>query len=63
MPPMAYLREIRLKRVHAELSAAVPGLTSVTEVATRWGFVHLSRFASVYRAKFARTRPETLRGQ
>lgn len=49
--PMAYLRELRLECAHRELSRADSPAT-VTEVATRWGFTHLSRFASVYRARY-----------
>lgn len=52
IPPMSYLREIRLARVHAELAASPPGSVTVTEVACRWGFVHLGRFAAAYQRKY-----------
>lgn len=58
--PMAFLRNARLDRAHAELQGARPGLT-VTDVALRWGFAHFGRFAETYRARFGRTPRETLR--
>lgn len=62
MPPMSYLREVRLRRVHAELAAAPPGSVTVTEVACRWGFTHLGRFAAAYRRKYGLLPSLTLRG-
>ncbi|MCJ1705561.1 helix-turn-helix domain-containing protein [Rathayibacter sp. VKM Ac-2926] len=59
--PMAYLRRQRLERVREELLVAAPGAVSVTEVATRWGFIHLSRFAAGYRAAFSENPSDTLR--
>lgn len=59
--PMAYLRRQRLERVREQLASAPPGTVSVTEVATQWGFVHLSRFAATYRAAFAESPSETMR--
>ena len=50
--PMAYVRRVRLGRVRAELLASDPASTRVTDVATRWGFFHQSRFAQQYRAQF-----------
>src|SRR5207253_1736784 len=47
MPPMAYLREIRLERARQEFSTATEA-TTVTEVAGHWGFVHFGRFAAAY---------------
>ena len=43
--PMAYVRKVRLNRVRADLLRGDPQLVGVTEIARRWGFVHLSRFA------------------
>ena len=48
----AWLREERLTRVHAALVAAVPGSTTVTQVALAWGFFHLGDFAGRYRSRF-----------
>jgi AraC-like DNA-binding protein len=48
--PTRYLRQVRLACVHEELAAGMG--TTVTEVANRWGFIHLGRFAAAYRAKY-----------
>ena len=61
--PMAYLRGRRLDRARAELAdAAMQDRTSVTEVADRWGFGHLGRFAAEYKARFGESPSQTLRG-
>ncbi|MFH8344730.1 AraC family transcriptional regulator [Streptomyces sp. NPDC018045] len=60
MSPMAYLRDVRLSRVRDELRTAGPGELSVGEVAYRWGFVHLGRFARSYRERFGETPSQTL---
>jgi AraC-like DNA-binding protein len=59
--PMAYLRELRLSRVHQELSAAEPGRDTVTDIAYRSGFVHLGRFAALYRRRYGVSPSATLR--
>jgi AraC-like DNA-binding protein len=59
--PMAYLRHLRLQKVHQELVRAAPGTVSVTEVTARWGFAHLGRFAAAYRNEFLERPSETLR--
>jgi AraC-like DNA-binding protein len=50
--PMAYVRRIRLGRVRAELLRSDASKVRVTDVAMRWGFMHLSRFAEQYREQF-----------
>lgn len=60
MPPMRYLRRLRLDQVHDELAAAHPGDLTVTEVASRWGFAHPGRLAAAYRAMFGETPTQTL---
>lgn len=59
--PIAYLRRVRLDRVHDELVAGHPNDVRVAEVAYRWGFAHPSRFASLYREAFGELPSETLR--
>ena len=59
--PMAYLKWVRLARVHADLEAADPALDSVTEIATRWGFFHLGNFAADYLRRFGERPSETLK--
>ncbi|WP_409060610.1 AraC family transcriptional regulator [Streptomyces sp. SYP-A7185] len=61
MSPMAYVRDVRLVRVRDELRAAGPGEVSVSEVAHRWGFGHLGRFAEQYHARFGELPSQTLR--
>ncbi|BBY48098.1 AraC family transcriptional regulator [Mycolicibacterium arabiense] len=63
LPPMSYLREVRLHRVRCELVDASErgAAASVTTVATRWGFVHLGRFAQQYRQLFGESPSQTLR--
>jgi AraC-like DNA-binding protein len=48
LPPMTYLRHLRLNRVHSTLLDADPRSVTVAAVASRWGFVHLGRFAAQY---------------
>ncbi|MHA4818218.1 helix-turn-helix transcriptional regulator [Streptomyces aculeolatus] len=59
--PMRFLRETRLQYVQRELAAADPGTTTVTAVATRWGFTHLGRFSAHYRQRFGESPSITLR--
>ena len=59
--PMSYLQQVRLGRVHETLRRADPTRVTVASAAHRWGFAHLGRFASVYRARFGESPSETLR--
>jgi AraC-like DNA-binding protein len=61
VPPLTYLRRLRLEGVYAELQGGDPARTSVSEVAHRWGFTHLGRFAGSYRDRYGVTPSETLR--
>jgi AraC-like DNA-binding protein len=61
MSPLTYLRRLRLDGVHAELSRSDPWQVNVSEVAYRWGFTHLGRFAGAYRARFGVPPSQTLR--
>ncbi|MCA2213492.1 AraC family transcriptional regulator [Jidongwangia harbinensis] len=60
--PMTYLQEVRLARVHEDLGLADPAQVTVAAVAHRWGFAHLGRFASAYRARFGMPPSARLRG-
>jgi AraC-like DNA-binding protein len=62
VPPMAYVRQVRLARAHADLVAADPAETTVAEVARRWGFPTAVRFAARYRAHYGATPSQTLHG-
>jgi transcriptional regulator GlxA family with amidase domain len=61
VPPMSYLRDVRLARARTLLSAGDPAETSVTEIAYRCGFLHVGRFATDYRRKYGVRPSETLR--
>lgn len=50
--PMGHLRDVRLERAHAELLDGDPASVTVGEVARRWGFDHLGRFATAHQRRF-----------
>ncbi|MCR3721913.1 MULTISPECIES: AraC family transcriptional regulator [Prauserella salsuginis group] len=58
--PMEYLRDVRLRHAHAELITADPDRTTIAEIAYRWGFGHLGRFAAHHRATYGTTPSEAL---
>ncbi|WP_369719517.1 helix-turn-helix transcriptional regulator [Bradyrhizobium sp. LLZ17] len=58
--PLAYLREIRLEAVQAELSSPLNTLT-IRDVALKWGFAHMGHFAARYRVTFGEPPSETAR--
>jgi AraC-like DNA-binding protein len=58
--PMTYLRRLRLAHAHEELRQAGRGEVTVASVASRWGFVHLGRFAAAYRRAYGVSPAETL---
>jgi AraC-like DNA-binding protein len=60
--PMEHVRVRRLAAVHQDLLDADPGGSgSVAEIARRWGFAHLARFAERYRLAYGEKPSETLR--
>ncbi|MEU4157574.1 AraC family transcriptional regulator [Actinoplanes sp. NPDC026670] len=59
--PMTYLQQVRLTRAHETLRTGDPAMITVADVAHRWGFAHLGRFASAYRKRFGESPSETLR--
>ncbi|MGW0521670.1 AraC family transcriptional regulator [Crossiella sp. NPDC003009] len=61
--PLAYLYRVRLDRAHRDLLAIAEGRASgsVTDVALRWGFTHLGRFAAQYRQAYGQPPVHTLR--
>lgn len=58
--PLHYLQRTRLERAHDDLRNGDPLECTVTEIAQRWGFAHLGRFAARYRAQFGELPSETL---
>ena len=59
-PPLQYLHRRRLNFVHSGLLNAEPGSSTVTEVATSWGFSELGRFAVDYNRLFGESPSTTL---
>lgn len=59
--PMTYLRRLRLERSREDLLGVGSAGTTVTDVAMRWGFLHVSRFAAAYAERFGELPSETLR--
>jgi AraC-like DNA-binding protein len=60
MPPMAYLRELRLALAHDQLATADPRQASVAGIAYQAGFAHLGRFAAAYRRRYGVSPSQTL---
>lgn len=60
--PMAYLHEIRLTAAHQDLMNGHE-VQTVADVALRWGFTHLGRFAADYKKRFGVLPSQTLRGK
>jgi Transcriptional regulator containing an amidase domain and an AraC-type DNA-binding HTH domain len=62
MSPQRWMRVERLRDAQRALSQTVGRPTTVTGVATRYGFYELGRFAATYRNTFGEAPSETLRG-
>jgi len=58
--PLAFLRDLRFDCARQELLRGAQD-TSITEIATRYGFVHLGRFAVQYRHRYGESPSATLR--
>jgi AraC-like DNA-binding protein len=56
--PMQFLRRLRLDGVYADLSRPDETAT-VTEIASRWNFLHFGRFAGEYSSRFGEKPSET----
>jgi AraC-like DNA-binding protein len=65
--PMALVRQLRLERVRMDLLSieSANGLrrSSVTDIALKWGFAHLGRFAMEYKRAFGESPSESLRAR
>ena len=61
MSPTQYVLLRRLKEVRRALREADPDMVNVADVAHRFGFAQLGRFAGRYRATFGETPSATLR--
>jgi AraC-like DNA-binding protein len=60
--PRAYIQAVRLQQVHGDLINE-ENRESVTEVALKWGFTHLSRFSELYRQHYGVSPSQTRRQQ
>lgn len=58
--PVAYMRNVRLHRVRAELQSSPYQVTTIANVASKWGFWHMSLFSRYYRELFGECPNETL---
>jgi transcriptional regulator GlxA family with amidase domain len=52
-----------MDRVHTLLQMGDPSRDTVADIAMRYGFWELGRFAGVYRARYGETPSATLRGR
>ena len=60
--PTNWVKNRRLERVRSDLAdASANSDVTVTNIATRWGFTHLGRFAVTYKNRFGESPSQTLR--
>lgn len=62
LTPIQYVRNCRLSGARTELQKSDPNHAKVVNVAVRWGFVELGRFARDYKSMFDELPSETLNG-
>jgi transcriptional regulator GlxA family with amidase domain len=60
LSPKQYALAQRLRAAHDALCVADPGTTTVTDIATAYGFFELGRFAGRYRHAFGEVPSQTL---
>jgi len=60
MSPLAYLRLYRMQLANLTLRQGAASIVRVADVAKRFGFHHLGRFAGIYRGLYGETPYETL---
>jgi AraC-like DNA-binding protein len=60
IPPMSYVRDVRLHRARDLLRLADPGRTTVAQITARCGIGHPGRFAAAYRDAFGELPSQTL---
>ena len=61
LPPMQYLKILRLQGVHRALKSAEPQTSKVTDIAGRYGFWHMGQFSTDYRILFGESPSTTLK--
>jgi AraC-like DNA-binding protein len=60
MSPLTYLHRLRLHRAREDLRMANSGSTTVTDIATNWGFWHFGEFSRAYKNCFGEVPSTTL---
>jgi AraC family ethanolamine operon transcriptional activator len=63
MSPMAFLRRVRLHRVHQALRTGTRQTTTVSAEALKWGFWHFGDFSKDYKNCFGESPSDTLRSE
>jgi len=58
--PQLFLRLLRLNHIHHELSQNNKDNTTVSSIASKWGFTHMGRFSSYYYELFKEQPSQTL---
>jgi len=61
--PITFVKQAKLHRVREELQSSTPADTTVTRVATKWGFYHASNFSRNYSDLFGEPPVQTLRNR
>ena len=61
LPPMQYLKILRLHSVRRALKSAAPQTSKVTKIAISYGFWHMGQFSTDYRIMFGESPSNTLR--
>ncbi len=58
--PQRFLRLLKLNHVHYELLHSNPEESTVSRIASKWGFVHMGRFSAYYAELFGQQPSQTL---
>ncbi|NKK97044.1 helix-turn-helix domain-containing protein [Rhizobium leguminosarum bv. viciae] len=58
--PMSYLQDLRMAAAHRDLLES-DEKQAIADIALRWGFTHLGRFAAEYRKRFGQLPSQTLK--
>lgn len=58
--PVTYMRNLKLQKIRIELKKNPEDLESISNVASKWGFVHMSLFSKYYREMYGENPKETL---
>jgi len=59
--PKRFFRLLKLNLVHQELMEGTPEQTTVSEIARKWGFIHMGHFTAFYTELFGENPSKTLK--